>query len=173
MLYFDLEYINSKKDEDLSPDPRTPRDQTIECDIQPTDTLSNLSLKYNIPLAELKRVNNIMKVCETCLFIYISNIIIFLIILKSTNAYLTLGKKYQLDWWSLKQILDIFDTIYKTNDNWYNYCIFYKIFFQDSEFFALKRIRIPVKPSSFLRELIPGVHSETNRNVDEYNEYCF
>ena len=121
VLYFHLEYINSKKDEDLSPDPRTPRDQTIECDIQPTDTLSNLSLKYNIPLAELKRVNNIMKVCETCLFIYISNIIIFLIILKSTNAYLTLGKKYQLDWWSLKQILDIFDTIYKTNDNWYNY----------------------------------------------------
>jgi len=89
-----MEYINSKKDEDLSPGPRTPRDQTIECDIQPTDTLSNLSLKYNIPLAELKRVNNIMK---------------------------------------------------------------------DSEFFALKRIRIPVKPSSFLRELIPGVHSESNR----------
>jgi len=89
-----MEYLHSKKNEDLSPGPSTPRDQTIECDIQPTDTLSNLALKYNIPLAELKRVNNIMK---------------------------------------------------------------------DSEFFALKRIKIPVKPSSFLRELIPGVHSETNR----------
>jgi len=89
-----MEYLHSKKNEDVSPGPSTPRDQTIECDIQPTDTLSNLALKYNIPLAELKRVNNIMK---------------------------------------------------------------------DSEFFALKRIKIPVKPSSFLRELIPGVHSETNR----------
>eukprot|EP00088_Acartia_fossae_P070866 TRINITY_DN9589_c0_g3_i1.p1 TRINITY_DN9589_c0_g3~~TRINITY_DN9589_c0_g3_i1.p1 ORF type:complete len:275 (-),score=38.91 TRINITY_DN9589_c0_g3_i1:616-1440(-) len=89
-----MEYLNSKKRDDSSPGPRTPKDQTIECDIQPTDTLSNLSLKYNIPLAELKRVNNIMK---------------------------------------------------------------------ESEFYALKRIKIPVKPSSFLRDLIPGVHSEANR----------
>jgi LysM repeat protein len=92
--FIQMDYVNTKKDEDLSPGPRTPRDQTIECDIQPNDTLSNLALKYNLPLAELKRVNNIMK---------------------------------------------------------------------DSEFYALKRIKIPVKPSSFLRELIPGVHSETNR----------
>jgi len=35
-------------------------DQTIQCDIQPTDTLLSLSLKYNVPLAELKRVNNIL-----------------------------------------------------------------------------------------------------------------
>lgn len=34
---------------------------------------------------------------------------------------------------------------------------------QESEFYALKRIKIPVKPQSFLRDLIPGVHSEENR----------
>lgn len=89
-----MEYIHPKKREDLSPASTNPKDQTIECEIQPKDTLSSLSLKYNIPLAELKRVNNIMK---------------------------------------------------------------------DSEFFALKRIKIPVKPSSFLSDLIPGVHSQNNQ----------
>lgn len=86
--------LHPKKREDHSPSCRSPKDQTIECDIQPTDTLHSLSLKYNIPLAELKRVNNILS---------------------------------------------------------------------ESEFFALKRIRIPVKPSSFLKDLIPGVHSEDKR----------
>ena len=76
---------------------RSPKDQTIEADIQPTDTLHSLALKYNIPLAELKRVNNIL---------------------------------------------------------------------QESEFYALKRIRIPVKPASFLKDLIPGVHSEDKRRED-------
>ena len=86
--------MHPKKREDHSPIPRSPRDQTIECDIQPSDTLLSLTLKYNIPLAELKRVNNIL---------------------------------------------------------------------QESEFYALKRIKIPVKPASFLKDLIPGVHSEDNR----------
>jgi len=86
--------LHPKKCEDLSPVARSPKDQTIECDIQPTDTLQSLSLKYNIQTAELKRVNNILN---------------------------------------------------------------------ESEFHALKRIKIPVKPASFLKDLIPGVHSEDNR----------
>lgn len=86
--------LHPKKREDHSPASRSTRDQTIECDIQPTDTLLSLTLKYNIPLAELKRVNNIL---------------------------------------------------------------------QESEFYALKRIKIPVKPASFLKDLIPGVHSEDSR----------
>jgi len=71
-----------------------PRDQTIETEIQPADTILSFSLKYNVPLAELKRVNNIIR---------------------------------------------------------------------DDEFYALKRIKIPVKPTSLLNELLPGVHSEKNR----------
>ncbi|XP_023339393.1 lysM and putative peptidoglycan-binding domain-containing protein 3 [Eurytemora carolleeae] len=92
--YMQMGNLHPKKREDHSPASRSPRDQTIECDIQPSDTLLSLTLKYNIPLAELKRVNNIL---------------------------------------------------------------------QESEFYALKRIKIPVKPASFLKDLIPGVHSEDSR----------
>jgi hypothetical protein len=56
-----------------------------------SDTLHSLSLKYNVQLSELKRVNNIL---------------------------------------------------------------------QESEFFALKRIKIPVRPASLLTDILPGVHSE-------------
>ena len=37
-----------------------PIDQCVESEVQPGDTLTNISLKYNIPVAELKRVNNIL-----------------------------------------------------------------------------------------------------------------
>ena len=86
--------LHPKKREDWSPS-KAPRDQTIECDIQPSDSLKSLSLKYNIPVSELKRVNNIIN---------------------------------------------------------------------EAEFFALKRIKIPVKPTSFLTDLLPGVHSEESKN---------
>ena len=86
--------LHPKKREDWSPS-KTPRDQTIECDIQPSDSLKTLSLKYNIPVSELKRVNNIIN---------------------------------------------------------------------EAEFFALKRIKIPVKPTSFLTDLLPGVHSDESKN---------
>ena len=86
--------LHPKKREDWSPS-KTARDQTIECDIQPSDSLKTLSLKYNIPVSELKRVNNIIN---------------------------------------------------------------------EAEFFALKRIKIPVKPTSFLTDLLPGVHSEESKN---------
>ena len=59
-----------------------------------SDTLHSLSLKYNVQLSELKRVNNIL---------------------------------------------------------------------QESEFFALKRIKIPVKPSSLLTDMLPGTHSDKHR----------
>ena len=85
--------LHPKKRGDWSP-ARSPKDQTIECDIQPSDTLQTLSLKYNIPLAELKRVNNIIN---------------------------------------------------------------------EAEFYALKRLKIPVKPASFLADLLPEVHSEERR----------
>jgi len=87
--------LHPKKRGDWSPGRQQPRDQTIECDIQPADTLLSLSLKYNIPVAELKRVNNIIN---------------------------------------------------------------------EAEFFALKRIKIPVQPTSLLTDLLPGVHSEERRN---------
>ena len=32
----------------------------MQCDIEPGDTLLSLSLKYNVPVAELKRLNNIL-----------------------------------------------------------------------------------------------------------------
>jgi len=86
--------LHPKKRGDWSPS-KAVRDQTIECDIQPSDSLKSLALKYNIPLSELKRVNNIIN---------------------------------------------------------------------EAEFFALKRIKIPVKPTSFLTDLLPGVHSEESRN---------
>jgi len=87
---FSMSSFHPKKREDSSPI-RTKPDQTIECEIQPNDTLRTLSLKYNIPVAELKRVNNII---------------------------------------------------------------------EENTFFALKRIKIPVKPNSFLPTLLAGVHSE-------------
>ena len=56
-----LESLHYKKTEDHgSPGRRKPPDPTIQCDIQPSDTLLSLSLKYNVPIAELKRVNNIL-----------------------------------------------------------------------------------------------------------------
>lgn len=92
--------LHPKKREDVSPASRMPRDQTIECDIQPSDTLHSLALKYNIPLAELKRVNNIL---------------------------------------------------------------------QESEFFALKRIKIPVKAASLLTDILPGVHAEEKGKAKDNN----
>ena len=85
--------LHPKKRGDWSPS-RSPKDQTLECDIQPSDTLTTLSLKYNVPLAELKRVNNIIN---------------------------------------------------------------------EAEFYALKRLKIPVKTASFLNDLLPEVHSEERR----------
>ena len=63
------------------------RDQTMQYDIQPSDTLISLAFKYNIQVAELKRVNKIIS---------------------------------------------------------------------DREFFALKKIKIPVQPTSLLTEVLPG-----------------
>lgn len=86
-----------KREGSWSPARQQTRDQTIETDIQPADTILSISLKYNVPLAELKRVNNIIR---------------------------------------------------------------------DDEFYALKRIKIPVRPTSLLNELLPGVHSEENRKTN-------
>ena len=69
--------------------PAPPLDQCVEAEVQPGDTLASISLKYNIPVAELKRVNNILA---------------------------------------------------------------------ENQFFALKRIKIPVKAASLLTELLPAVH---------------
>ena len=55
--------LHPKKRGDWSPS-KAVRDQTIECDIQPSDSLKSLALKYNIPLSELKRVNNIINEAE-------------------------------------------------------------------------------------------------------------
>ena len=59
----DMATVHPKKREDASP-ARAKPDQTIECEVQPSDTLRTLSLKYNIPVAELKRVNNIFSDAE-------------------------------------------------------------------------------------------------------------
>jgi len=53
-----LETLHYKKAED--PDIRRPQDPTIQRDIQPSDSLVSLSIKYKVPIAELKRVNNIL-----------------------------------------------------------------------------------------------------------------
>jgi len=66
-------------------------DQCVEAEVQPGDTLQSLSLKYNVPLAELKRVNKLLK---------------------------------------------------------------------ESEFYALKRIKIPVKTASLLTEILPAVSGD-------------
>ena len=63
------------------------RDQTMDCDIQAGETLISLAFKYNIQVAELKRVNKILR---------------------------------------------------------------------DTEFFALKKIKIPVQSTSLLTEILPG-----------------
>lgn len=42
------------------PPTRPPNDQCVEAEIRPTDTLASLSLKYNVPVAELKRVNRLI-----------------------------------------------------------------------------------------------------------------
>jgi len=63
------------------------RDQTMEYTIKPEDTLLTISFKYNIQVAELKRVNKILR---------------------------------------------------------------------DNEFFALKKLKIPVQPTSLLTEILPG-----------------
>ena len=36
-------------------------DPVVELEIQSGETLQSLSLKYNVPISELKRVNNILK----------------------------------------------------------------------------------------------------------------
>ena len=56
-----LESLDYKKREDNdSRKNRMPPDQTIECEIQPSDNLASFSLKYRVPIAEIKRVNNIL-----------------------------------------------------------------------------------------------------------------
>ena len=56
-----LESLHYKKSEDNdSRKIRMTPDQTIECEIQPSDNLASLSLKYRVPIAEIKRVNNIL-----------------------------------------------------------------------------------------------------------------
>ena len=56
-----LDSVHPKKREAENDSRRQPRDQTIETEIQPSDTILSVSLKYNVPLAELKRVNNIIR----------------------------------------------------------------------------------------------------------------
>ena len=53
-----LERLHYKKTEEDGK-PRQ-RDTIMQCDIEPGDTLLSLSIKYNVPIAELKRVNNIL-----------------------------------------------------------------------------------------------------------------
>ena len=53
-----LETLHYKKTED--PGRRRPQDPTIQRDIQHSDSLVSLSIKYKVPIAELKRVNNIL-----------------------------------------------------------------------------------------------------------------
>ena len=40
---------------------KKPQKTIMECIIKPSDTLLSISIKYNVPIAELKRVNNILK----------------------------------------------------------------------------------------------------------------
>lgn len=56
-----LETLHYKKTEEHgSPGRRRPQGPTIQRDIQPSDSLVSLSIKYKVPIAELKRVNNIL-----------------------------------------------------------------------------------------------------------------
>eukprot|EP00092_Neocalanus_flemingeri_P023726 GFUD01025733.1.p1 GENE.GFUD01025733.1~~GFUD01025733.1.p1 ORF type:complete len:283 (-),score=80.24 GFUD01025733.1:273-1079(-) len=86
---YNMEGLHSKKREGSisSFNGRKSKDQTMECDIQASDTLLSLAFKYKVQVAEIKRVNNILG---------------------------------------------------------------------DAEFFALKKIKIPVRPSSLLTEVLPG-----------------
>merc|ERR1712018_867380 len=79
-----------------------PLDQCVEAEVQPGDTLASLSLKYNIPVAELKRVNNIVS---------------------------------------------------------------------ENHFYALKRIKIPVRTASLLTELLPSVHEANGESKLENGWY--
>jgi len=76
------------------------RDHTMEYDIQAGDTLISLAFKYNTQVAELKRVNKILR---------------------------------------------------------------------DSEFFALKKIKIPVQPTSLLTEILPGDPPLEQGNLENNN----
>lgn len=107
-------YVESKKrtrklsDEpyaliDVGDTPKSPPlDQCVETEVQPGDTLAKLSLKYSIPVAELKRVNNILS---------------------------------------------------------------------DQYFYALKRIKIPVRTASLLTELLPSVHEANGESKLENGWY--
>jgi len=75
------------------------QDQCVEAEVQPGDTLQSLSLKYNVPLAELKRVNNLLT---------------------------------------------------------------------EAEFYALKRIKIPVKTASLLTEILPQVSGDRPNDAGWY-----
>jgi LysM repeat protein len=44
-----------------SPARKPPREQFVEAELGPTDTLQSVALKYSVPIAELKRVNNLHK----------------------------------------------------------------------------------------------------------------
>jgi len=79
-----------------------PLDQCVEAEVQPGDTLTKISLKYNIPVAELKRVNNILS---------------------------------------------------------------------EQQFYALKRIKIPVRAASLLTELLPAVHQAKGESKLENGWY--
>ena len=84
-------------DEDIPlerPKNRVP-DNCVEAEVQPGDTLQSMSLKYNVPLAELKRVNNLLS---------------------------------------------------------------------EAEFYALKRLKIPVKTASLLTEMLPSALDKPNEN---------
>ena len=39
-------------------------DQCVEADIQQDDTLAKVALRYNVPISELKRVNNLLNEAE-------------------------------------------------------------------------------------------------------------
>ena len=39
-------------------------DQCVEADIQQGDTLAKVALRYNVPISELKRVNNLLNEAE-------------------------------------------------------------------------------------------------------------
>ena len=79
----------------LSNKSKSPPDQCVEAEIQPGETLQSVALKYNVPLAELKRVNNLLK---------------------------------------------------------------------EAEFYALKRVKIPVKTASLLTEILPTSLDRPNEN---------
>jgi len=87
---------DDEEDGDLIPMSKaTPAETCMEAEVQPGETLASVALKYNVPPAELKRVNNLLK---------------------------------------------------------------------DAEFYALKRIKIPVKPASLLTEILQPVGDGPDEN---------